>query len=393
LTGVGEYIFSRNALKAASALATVCILLTIGLRFFYFGPRDFQPMVVATRGPVEIYSSARERWVPAKPGITINKNDSIRLASLAQVDLASKKLYKIRIKQNSEVDFIRLAKSYDDLTDISVKKGKIMLKTTPGFKGSSINITTPASKTEVLGTALMVDVSPVSGNTWVGVLKGRVAVEGLGISLDKKHLNRVLVEEGKKTLIRPGDVPTVPEIFSDREWQMMDEMYRIGDLPQVAIMVGTDSQRVERLLAPAMLFFYDDKPRTLPKEFEKIVLDIEKAVVEKDMKLHKESADRLNSLVKRYPNPKYDVQFLLFLGGYYYFLDDYKSSTELFNTLIDGYPDSTLISLAICAKAVIYDRNLLNPNKAKQLYQDILDFYPNSPEADYAKDALKRLSN
>jgi len=388
---LGKIAWSRHSLKAASALVAATIMFAVGLNIFVSRPKGFAYTVVASRGLVQVYSSAQSKWLSATPGMVINSNDTIKLAGLAQADIVSKRLCKIRLKQNSEVEFMQLAKNFDSTTSINIKRGKALIKTVPGFKGSKLNIITPSAKTEVLGTALMVGVSPDTRATWVGVLKGVVAVEGLGISPNKEHLNRVLVKEGHKTSVKPGQVPSLPEIFSDKEWEMMDEMYRIGDLPQVALLIGTDSKRVEELLAPCMLFVYDEPPRKLPEEIEDIILNIKEAVDKNNMDLHKQAADRLHDFVVKHPNKLYDVQFLLFLGAYYHFIEDHNKSIELFNNVIDGYPDSKLQSLAICAKAFIYEKTLKDTKKARQSYQDILDFYSNTPEADYAKNALSRL--
>jgi len=391
LVDLGKIAWSRHSLKAASALVAATIMFAVGLNIFISRPKGFAYTVVASRGLVQVYSNAQSKWLSAAPGMVIDSKDTIKLAGLAQADIVSKRLCKIRLKQNSEAEFIQLAKNFDSTTSINIKRGKALIKTVPGFKGSKLNIITPSAKTEVLGTALMVGVSPDTKATWVGVLKGVVAVEGLGISANKEHLNRVLVKEGHKTSVKPGQVPSLPEIFSDKEWEMMDEMYRIGDLPQVALLIGTDSNRVEELLAPCMLFVYDEPPRKLPEEIEDIILSIKEAVDNDNMELHKQTADRLHNFIIRHPNKLYDVQFLLFLGAYYYFIEDYNKSIELFNKVIDGYPDSKLQSLAICAKAFIYEKTLKDIKKARQLYQDILDFYSNTPEADYAKKALARL--
>jgi len=391
IINLGKLTWSQSPIKIASTLVAATLMLAVGLNMFISRPKDFACTVIASRGLAQVYNNADKKWMTVSPGMSINSKDIIKLAGLAQVDISSKNLFKVRLKQNSEVEFIDLAKNLNSKTDIKVKRGKILVRTSPKFKGSMLNIITPSSKTEVLGTALMVDVAPRTNTTWVGVLKGVVAVKGLGIAKDKAHLNRVLVKEGHKTSVKPGQVPSLPEIFSDKEWQMMDEMYRVGDLPQVSLLIGATSNRVEKLLAPCMLFIYDEHPRKIPEEIEDIMNDIRIAVEKNDIELHRKAADRLHKFIIRYPNKLYDVQFLMFLGGYNYFIKDYDKSIELFNNAIDGYPDSKLQSLAICAKAYIYEKALKDPKKAKRLYQDILDFYPTTPDALYAKEALARL--
>ncbi|MCX6113240.1 MAG: hypothetical protein NTY22_08195, partial [Proteobacteria bacterium] len=43
---------------------------------------------------------------------------------------------------------------------------------------------------------------------------------------------------------------------------------------------------------------------------------------------HLDAIYSLERLLKKYPNPKYDVQFGLFIAAYYYYLDEWKYKLE-----------------------------------------------------------------
>jgi hypothetical protein len=390
---IGDYIRPVFEPRRALALVAASLLVLFSAVWFYnVRIQGFTPIIVASRGDVQIYHQKQDRWVTAQPGARIYADDSIRLGKYAQVDIDIRNLYEMRIKQNSEVSFERLARNYNSGTDITVNAGKIMVDTKERFKGSTMKITTPASKTTVLGTTFMIDVNPIqAGTTWVGVLKGKVMVEGIEVPRDKLGLNKVIVEEGKGTYVRPGEVPTIPEIFSDKEWEAMDELYRIGDLPQVALLIGTGPDRVEELMQPCMIYIYDARPRKLSPEFDTVVKDIKEAVRRNDLALHRKAARKFKLVVEKYPDPKYNVQFYLFLGAYNFFLRDYQQSLNLFNRIIDDFSDSKLVSLAMCAKAYVYEKGLKQKEKARDIYNKILTYYPYTPEAKYAEKALERM--
>lgn len=382
---IGELIWSGTVLRKSMAFATVAALAFVGFGLYRIHASQLTSIVVASRGPVQVFSKSKNKWMPAKSGLRISSKDIVQTGQYGQLDIESNKLFEFRIKQNSKVRFERLAKNIYSNTTIAVERGKIMINTNDSFKGSSMKVVTKASCATVIGTSFVVGVNPLQENTtWVGVLKGNVSVVGLGVSDALKDYNKVMVKAGEKTVIRPGEVPTIPEIFSDKEWLAMDELYRIGDIPQVSLLISANPNRVEELMRPCMLYIYDKEPRTLSEEFDKVILQIKKAVDESDMMLHKKNAKRLAVLIKKYPSSKYTTQFYLFLSAYSYYIDDYKSGLNALNTIIDDYNDSSLVSLAICAKAYIYENGLKDINSADILYKKIIAFYPNTPEAEYA---------
>jgi len=390
LDKVGEDIWSSRILKKGLAFAASILFLVVAVFGYNNFTRGFKPIIIASRGSAKVYISSKAMWVDAKPGICLQSDDQLRLGKHAQVDIEASKLYKIRVKPDSRISFDKIAKNYNSKMQIDVEQGKIMISTKPRFKGSSLKVTTPAAEATALGTVFMVDVNPLQGGiTTVGVSKGNVLVEGKDIPKEMLHFNKVVVKEGHKTYVRPGEVPTVPEIFSDKEWKAMEELYRIAELPQVALLIGSTADRVEELMRPCMLYIYDAKPRTLPEEFDDAIRLIKKAVDTNSMDLHIAAAEELKRLISEYPSKKYDVQFYLFLGAYYYFLKDYDESLKIFDKIINDIKDSNLTSLAICAKAFIYENGLKDLKKANEIYSRIIIYYPDTPEAEYAKKILR----
>ena len=100
-----------------------------------------------------------------------------------------------------------------------------------------------------------------------------------------------------------------------------------------------------------------------------------------DKKEHLESIKLLEKIVDEYPNAKYDVQFLLYIGAYYEYISEHEEAIKAFEKVLDKYPDSPLASMAQCAIGIIYKDKLHDPEKARAAFKAVLDRYPNSLEA------------
>ena len=107
---------------------------------------------------------------------------------------------------------------------------------------------------------------------------------------------------------------------------------------------------------------------------------------------HMESIKEFEAIVNNYPNPKYDVQFLLFIASYYKDLGEYQNAIAIFERIVRNYPHSSLTSIAQCAIGIIYEEKLKDNDRAKAAYLKVLSNYPQSPEAEEATAGLGRLT-
>ena len=103
----------------------------------------------------------------------------------------------------------------------------------------------------------------------------------------------------------------------------------------------------------------------------------------------------LEEVVEKHPNPKYDVQFLLYIGAYYEYLSYHEEAIATFEKVLKKYPDSPLASIAQCAIGVIYEEGLKDAERANAAYEQTLQKYPNSLEAIWVEErlGLKKVSN
>ncbi|NQT91004.1 MAG: tetratricopeptide repeat protein [Candidatus Omnitrophica bacterium] len=350
------------------------------------------PTVEFVAGDVKIYRPADGRWTTPRVNMRLKAGDKIRSQEGAIFNIASNGRYKARIKDDSLIVISKLDSGWNNIdTGFSLSHGDLMVNTTEKFKGSSMEIRTPSCEAEVVGTAFMVRVEPELKNmTWLGVLHGKVEVISEVHPLKEKDEKRavVYVSSGQKTTVKPYSYPTLPELFSEKEWRMMQELYQLSQKRQILLLVGTEPDRIDRLLKPAPVYIPDMRPRTVPASIQRTIATIVKATDQKDYNTLDKSIKSLEQLLEKHPNPSYDVEILMFMGSHYHYIKDYDNAIRVFRQVIRKYPDSEYASLAQCAMATIYQNDLKDTNMAKRAYTLLLKAYPNSVDAVRAREAL-----
>ena len=382
------------ALRLAPVYATVAatVLVMFGYMFLF---KPVYPVLQEVNGTVKVYRAAKKEWMLVKdPKIRLGKNDIVKTFDDGEIDLLVPNLYHLRVKNDSE---IRLAKAYSRALpgniEYELRKGKVFayFKKSPRRK-RTLEIDTSQATASAIGTDFMVQSTPELYKTWVGVLDGAVEVTGLDIPrLKELGKDSVVVKAGEKTIVRKGRAPTVPTRLVENELLEMEELYRLGAKPQVALLISTGTNRVRELLSVTPLFISSDKPGILPQKVEEIAKIFNQAIKGGAKQKHIDSIRKFEDIVNSHPNPKYDVQFLLFIGAYYEYLDEHEKAIETFQRIIDDYPKSGLVSMAQCVIGIIYEEKLNDPEKAKIAYEKVISRYPKSPEIQEAKEGLARL--
>jgi tetratricopeptide (TPR) repeat protein len=386
-----EFVPVKRALFLRGAACVLSlILLAVGLNYL-FSP--LYPTVANVRGTVKICRSSGNVWIFAgNKNIRLGKNDILKTFGDGQADLIIPRLYHMRLKNNSEVKLAR-APSRALSGDIGyvLAQGKIFTHYSKRRKaGREFGIKTPQADVTALGTAFMVELMPVMNSTTVGVLDGAVKVGSLNVP--EEAVNTVLVRAGERTVVRQGAAPSKPARLMENELLEMEELYNIGARPQVALLISTGPTRTRELLSLVPLYISSERPGILPEKIERLAKKYSRAIREDSVTKHMESIKGFEDIVNSYPNPKYDVQFLLFIGAYYNYVDEGEKAIATFERIIRDYPKSALASIAQCAIGIIYEEKLKDSDKARDAYQKILSDYPNSPEAEEASAGLVRLT-
>jgi len=256
------------------------------------------------------------------------------------------------------------------------------------------NIQTEEADISVLGTDFMVTSMPAINKTWVGVLDGIVNVTALRLNNLAAPIGQsVQVAPGEKTSVKLGNAPARPQRLMEEELLDMEELYRIGTKPQVALLISTGTGRTRELLSTAHLYISADRRGALSDQIRKINEQFGKAVKEGSKAAYLNNIRQFEEIVDKHPDPKYDVQFLLFVGAYYKHLEEYDKAIEILQRVVDNYRRSSLASIAQCAIGIIYEEKLQDTKKAEAAFRKVISDYPNSPEVDEAVSGLHRLSS
>lgn len=376
--------------------ATLLVLMAVGLYMYSIQPAS--PILLARKGAVLVQGVKDIGWRELSPGDTFKKGDVIATRIGSELDIALSGKYAIRLKDRTKIKVAKLTPRYGKgMASFGLIEGKMLVNIDDGFKGSRFIVNTKTATAKALGTKFAIGVSEEKEEkTKVSVLEGKVEVKSRytpeKILLAKQT---VIVGSGQKTEVSAGRVPITPQRLVEREWRELEELYQIGKKPQVILLVKNTPDRVKELLRPCPIYISDEKPREIPVLFDEAVLKIEKAIKTKDKAKHLESIKLLERIVEEHPNPKYDVQFLLYIGSYYEYLNYHKEAIKAFEKVLERYPESTLASLAQCAIGVIYEEKLGNIEKANKAYRSVLRRYPNSLEAIWLEKKLgiQKLAN
>jgi hypothetical protein len=364
---------------------------------FFIGIRshamDKMPFVEFSAGDVRIYRQSMNAWVVSKPNLRLKQGDKIELKDGAVINIASKSKFRARIKDNSLIVVSKLQSGLNRLNaDFSVSHGKLLVNTAEGFKGSSMRIYTPACDAEVVGTAFMVDVS--ENSTWLGVLEGTVklASKPHPLKIGMQSVVETFVLAGQKAYTRQYAQTTTPELLSSRQWQSMLELYQLVEDPQIILLIGTGVDRVDDLLSrPALVYIPDSIKRIIPKKLLESIYNVAVSTETGDPAAVSEKARGLLGLLSQYPDPRYEIEILMFIASHFYYAKDYKSALDVLDQVALNYPDSEMASLAWSGMASIYQNDLKDTRRAKNIYTDLIKSYPNSAEAIRAGEMLSAL--
>jgi len=375
-------------------VATLTSLLILIGSWYLLKPQ--YPIVSGVQGTVKIYRSARNEWVFAdRAKMKLYKNDLLKTFKDGQADLLMPGVYHARIKNDSEFRLKHAANRISSRgIQYDLEKGKVFAYYEKAVNKKEFVINTEEAVVSVVGTEFMVKALPDINSTWVGVREGVVSVSSRHLKdiTGVKDIS-VMVNPGEKTFVKTGQKPARPTRLMEDELMELEELYRIGTKPQVALLISTGRTRVRELLSLALLYVSADSKDILSDKIEMIESKFRKAVKSRTKEECLNNIEQFEDLINNHPDPKYDVQFLLFIGAYYEYLKIHGKAIEAFNRVVNEHPDSNLVSIAQCAIGLIYEEKLDDPEKAISAYKQVLDSYPKSPEADEAVAGLRRLAS
>lgn len=205
------------------------------MAFLYYQQPKPGPFRIANfAGTVEIYSPARNAWLPAERNGKLGAHDKIRTGPDAEVDLRLGDDVYLRLKENSQLEGKGPRLFDSSLTSrLHLLKGTLIGAAEKRFKGTGpIEITTPVLVAAVRGTLFRVEVDEKTGESSVSVLHGQLEVSPRNPGPD--YLPRQLVKtrpvtigNTEKVFAKPGEIHLVPVRISAADWNRMKEAYEL----------------------------------------------------------------------------------------------------------------------------------------------------------------------
>ncbi|NQT95911.1 MAG: FecR domain-containing protein [Candidatus Omnitrophica bacterium] len=374
--------------KVAASLVLVVTVL-FGVRY-----QSLQkvPYVEFMSGEIKIYRPSNQTWVMPTPDMRLKPGDRIHAEDGAILNIASKERYKMRVKDKSLIVISKLESGLRNIdTDLSISYGNILVNTTKEFKGSKMKLYTPACEAEVVGTAFMVRV--FENRTWLGVLEGKVKIVSKVHPLKTKDEQRIAthVSSGQKARIRSYYYPTIPQLFTEKEWRSIQELYQLQESQQIMLLIGTGSNRIDNLLRAAPLYIPDIRKHDMPKNIQSLIGNIKDAIENDNTALVNQHSRELELLLEKGPGTRYNVELLMFIASHYHQTRNPQDAMRVFEQVLNEYPESQMAPLAQCAIATIYEKDLKEINKAERVYKQLLKAYPDSVDAIRAQEALSSL--
>lgn len=238
------FFIGKERLSAHWIVVSLVSLVVIGV--VMFGVIDVRegmslhPTVLRKEGEVDILQKEVGQWMELKSGMKIKPGDIIRTRKGAEVDLNVPDMYKLRVKENSEIVITNSAlfKRRNELI-CRLKRGKVLVDTDEKFEGKRLRVKTPVAVACARGTSFVVSYDPEEKKMWVGVLEGEVKVQST-----KPGGKSVLLKPLEHSEIKGEQSPSNPEKVKYQQWSDMKEIYDMkekkskDDLPRYEAMVG-----------------------------------------------------------------------------------------------------------------------------------------------------------
>ena len=348
------------------------------------------PVVSNVKGEAYVYNTEKAIWNKIKKNMKIKETNILKTNKGAQLDIEVKNKYYVRLKEKTQIKVSKIGKkNLNSNTKLTVENGNLLVDIAEGFKGSKFKVQGTKGEVQALGTKFLVSVVENKDNMAVMVAEGKVKFREIGNEM--KFGEEHIVETGMRYEI--GQQVTNKDVMPliDEQWEQIAEIYMLGEKTKIALLISMTEDRVRQLLMPCPIFISDEEPRTIPIQIEEVAKNIKKAIEKGENTLHEQAIIGLIDVINQMSETKYNVQILLFVGAYYRYISKYEKAIEIFDLIEKQYSTDNLVSLAVCAKALIYEEDLVQIEKAKEEYRKIRMQYSGSLERLFAEKKLNEL--
>ncbi len=131
------------------------------------------------------------------------------------------------------------------------------------------------------------------------------------------------------------------------------------------------------------------------KNLSEQITSLEKSVYSADPKNFKESGDTLLTLytrfIQKYPEDSMTIKYTFNAASIAMNLDKSKEALDLFDRFIVKYPQNPRAPVCLFFKGFIFENQIKDLDKAREIYLSFLEKYPNNDFADDARSSLANL--
>lgn len=337
-----------------------------------------------------------EPHISMTQGMNLLKNKQIlKVGDRLQTNSASwlvfelEKGYRVKLEPNSEITVQKLKKKWwPGKSVFKLNKGQVLVSIGDQVhRKYPFEVMTPNAFARAMGTQFMVSAPSLnSPGSKISVLKGTVKVG----SAEADHAlgsSAIDVHQGFETSVNTNQSPEKPQALLDRVKRQLEESFQFSQTNRAILLISMSPNRVKELLKPCGIYIRFEHRTPAVIQIEEITKKIIEAQDKKDEVAHLIAVREMENVVMQNKDVE-STSLLLFIGAYYHYLKEYVHAIRLFDEVVNRYPDSSMASLALMAKADIL-KNSLNDNTAsEQIYKQILTSYPDSPESQSLQEAL-----
>ena len=320
---------------------------------------------------------------------------SMRTLEPGPVDLEIKNQILLRLKPGTTITWQQINRPFPFFGRpqivVNLMRGQMLARTKEGFWGSEFEIRTPTANATVKGTAFSMGVEPKADATTLKVLAGQVFFSSylgqVGVSVEAGQSSRIL-----------GDMlPPKIETLTSQERQALLETYQIGEDPLVALVIGAGPERVNEFLKPALLYLSERSHPQLHGFIRKSVKILNERLLESelgntkwDLNVQAKQLKVLERALEDIDDPALTVPLRLYVAAYEIHLGYPRRARLHLRWVANKSPNHPLAPLALAALGTIAQKQLINPVFARKAFEELLSQYPQSAEADLAREFLKK---
>ena len=377
---------SMEKIPAVSMMAGIAgIMLMIIVFGFLVIQKPDEPVVDLIQGTVSRAIKGFEPK-PLSKGNELKKGDHIVTGPSDWLIVELEDKYQVKLEPNSSVIINELKTKWFGKSVFRLTKGQVLVSIR-SKKPYPFEVKTPNAYARAIGTQFAVQVSSfVKPVSWVGIVEGKVEVgkldqlEKKGAGYDSNLSPFLTITAGNEVYISEEIDKPVGRQMIDAKREELAELFQFAKKNQLILLISMSENRVNELLAPALIFLTIDTKDQELKPVEHAANQIGQAIQQDDFYQREKAAAKFEEAIMS--QTKLDqASGLLAAGAYYYFLKKYDESVRVFEDVIKQYPNSSLRSLALMAAAKIYHEQLNNSERALELTEEIITNYPKSYEA------------